>query len=167
METKLETKSFPPLRNWKPTSRKRGNAGRRLRLVGFHVIEPIPALFSFPCEPRHPRKPPPSPDPHRFTSTLLMPTSPDIPPQPHVWRHSFGHGLSCTAKLSPAGELSCEWSRRPPVTNRGFVKAHTRWMTHLTKQAAQITGKRIMQDIQTGPGEFTTIIAEPGPPAHE
>ena len=40
-------------------------------------------------------------------------------------------------------------------------------MTHLTKQAAQITGKRIMQDIQTGPGEFTTIIAEPGPPAHE
>jgi hypothetical protein len=86
-------------------------------------------------------------------------TTPD-PARLHRWSHNFGRGLICTAVLEGEG-LTCHWSARPPVENRGFAKAHLRWMRHLTSQAAAVLGKRIVQLIETAPGRWTTIVGEP------
>lgn len=83
----------------------------------------------------------------------------------HAWSHNFGRGLECTATFNPDGSLAYEWSARPPVHNRGFIRAYVRWVEHVCHQVAQISGNAILQAIQTGPDEWTTIIAKPPAPS--
>ena len=79
----------------------------------------------------------------------------------HRWHHNFGRGLTCTATFTEAGALACEWSRRPPVERRGHMRAYVRWMRHVVRQAAQVTGQPILMAIQVGPEEWVTIEAGP------
>lgn len=80
-------------------------------------------------------------------------------PRHHLWRHTFGRGLTCTATFND-GQLACEWSGRPPC-NRGFFKAYVRWMRHVMSQAATLTGQSILQVIQIGPDEWVEVVGEP------
>jgi len=108
---------------------------------------------------RHPQLPPCGFRPIKPPFMLATPTTPT---KRHVWRHDFGHGLRCTATLSPSeSQISCEWSRQPPVHNRGHMKAYIRWMRHVQQQAAEITGQRILQLVQVGPDEWVSIVAGP------
>jgi len=79
----------------------------------------------------------------------------------HRWHHDSGRGLTCTATFTEAGTLACEWSRRPPVERRGYVRTYVRWMRHVVRQAAQVAGQSILMVIQVGPQEWITIGAGP------